>query len=269
MSTKKSSNIALVKTLSALNAGLDKADAQLAGGPSLTPDDKRHAARARKGSDRVIQVLAQLSKAHGLDSPALNSTAMLDRLDTASTLAPTIARLTKVLKYASDAQFVAQNDAWAMSRQLYALLQTRAATDGALAEALQPVTDFFNYRHESTLESKPTKLQIRMNAKLRSAERLVARSKPRAATLEAESEAHAAAPAPVPAPAPAPAPAQPPQPAVVIVQQPAPAPAPVAQPAAVVPAPLVVSAPAPNGVTNGVSNGAAQSAVLSLNGSSH
>jgi len=284
MSTKKSANanVALVKTLSALNAGLDKADAELAGGPTLTPDEKRRSARARKGSDRVIQVLAQLAKTHGLDSPSLNSTEMLDRLETATRLAPTIARLTKVLKQMSDAQFVAQNDAWAMGRQLYSLLQTRSATDGALAGALQPVTDFFAYRHESALESKPTKLQTRMNAKLRAAERLVARSKPRASVLEAESDAHAAAVAapvaapvavaPVAAAAPA-APSQPQQPSIVIVQPPVPAatPAPIAQPVVPVAPPSQPSQPSQPVVTNGVNgvngtNGAASAALLSLNG---
>jgi hypothetical protein len=237
MNTKKSTNIALM--LSALNASLDKADAQLANGPSLTPDEKRRAARARKGSERIVQTLAQLASSHGLDSSALNSSDMLERLDTATKLTPT--RLTKVLKQTSDAQFVAQNDAWAMARQFYALLQTRAASDGTLAAALEPVTDFFHYRHESAVDAKPTKLQTRANAKLRDAQRLVARSKPRASVIEEENEAHASAP---------------------VAAAPAPAPAPVAQPVAPPSATIASSTPAAsngasNGYVNGASNGAA------------
>ena len=253
MTTKKNNinNTTLAKLLVALNSSLDKADAQLAGGPSLTPDQKRRAARARKGSERIVQSLAQLASSHGLDSSALNSSDMLERLDTATKLMPTVTRLTKVLKQTSDAQFVAQNDAWAMARQFYALLQTRASSDGTLAVALAPVTDFFNYRHESAVEDKPTKLQTRVNAKLRDAERLVARSKPRASVIEEQNEARASTSVPTPAPAPQPQP-------VIIVQQPAPAPAPtpVAQPVIPPSVTIVPSMPSiSNGVTNGASNG--------------
>ncbi len=101
----------------------------------------------------------------------------------AAAFAPALARLQKLEKRMSDEQFVAQNGAWTMGLQFYALMQRRATTDGALAASLAPITSFFNYRHDST---KPTKLETRANAKLRDAQRLVARAKPRASVLEEE-----------------------------------------------------------------------------------
>ena len=90
MATKKNntSNNTLAKLLDVLNASLDKADAELANGPSLTPDQKRRAARARKGSERIVQTLAELASSHGLDSSALNSSVMLERLESATKLTP-------------------------------------------------------------------------------------------------------------------------------------------------------------------------------------
>jgi len=276
----KNPNVGLTKFAEALSASIDKAEAML--GPdtlSLTPDEKRRTARQRKGGERVIQSIAEIAKAHGLDSPSLSSTSMLQSLEKSTTLGSALARIEKLQKRLSDEQFVAQNGAWSMALQFYAMLQRRATTDGTLAASLDPINTFFNYRHDSVTSEKPTKLQTRANAKLRNAERLVSRAKPRASVIESENEAHAAAPpaaAPTPQPqAPAAAP-QPAQPSVVIVQQPAAAaptpavaqPAPAAQPApqpavtsvTVVPptpSPYTNGAGASNGASNGYVNGAA------------
>ena len=168
---------------------------------------------------------------------------MLDQVSRATTFASALARLQKLEKRVSDEQFVAQSDAWSMGLQFYALMQRRATTDGTLAASLAPITAFFGYRHEST---KPTKLETRANAKLRDAQRMVARAKPRASVLEAEYESQhdATSSAPVvTTPAPSPVPVAP-KPSII-------QPAPVAQPAPIVqPAPV-----ASNGVANGGSNG--------------
>ncbi len=166
---------------------------------------------------------------------------MLEQQSRSTTLSAVVARLEKLQKRVSDEQFVAQNSAWSMGLQVYAMLQRRATTDGTVAAGLESVNSFFNYRHGSVTNDKPTKLQTRADAKLRDAQRLVARTKPRAAVIEEENEAHASAPvaaAPTPAPAPV-TPAPQPQP-IVIVQQPAPAPAPVAQPVVAQPSVTIV-----------------------------
>ena len=242
MATKKmSAQESLTKIVDALNKSLDAAESQLGpDAPALTSDAKRRIVRTRKGGERVLQQIAELVKAHGLDSPSLSSTEMIAQLERSTTFASALARLQKLEKRVSDEQFVAQGDAWTMGLQFYALLQRRALADGTLAASLGPITSFFNYRHDST---KPTKLQTRANAKLRDAQRLVARSKPRASVIEEQYDAHAATPA---------------------AHAVTPAPAPVAQPVAMpIPAPVVAAPSAPsiivpassNGASNGPSNG--------------
>ncbi|MGH7286093.1 MAG: hypothetical protein ACRELY_31615, partial [Polyangiaceae bacterium] len=195
--------------------------------------------------------------------PSLSSTEMLSQLERSTTFASALARLQKLEKRVSDEQFVAQGDAWTMGLQFYALLQRRALTDGTLAASLGPITSFFNYRHDST---KPTKLQTRANAKLRDAQRLVARAKPRAAVLEEEyDDAHTATPAAPAVSVVTPAPAPVVQPASPVVQPAPVAPAPsIIQPA---PAPSVTITPAASSsASNGVSNGASNGAINGSNG---
>ncbi len=233
MPTKKASPAnTLDKTLDQLNKSLDTADAQLGSDtPSLTTAQKRRLGRSRKGGERVLQMIAELVKAHGLESTALQSASMLADQERAANYAASLARLQKMEKRISDDQFVAQSNAWEQGLQFYALLQRRAQTDGTLASSLAPITAFFNYRHDST---KPTKLQTRANAKLRDAQRLVARAKPRASVLEEETETSAQAPV---AAAPAPAPVT-------------------SKPSVIVSAPAAASNGAAPTMTNGTSNGA-------------
>lgn len=253
MKTNNKSN-ALSKYVTQITSTIAKAESTFpVEGEALTTLDKKHSVKPRKGADNIVRAIAELAKAHGLDSSALHSDGMLESLDTAAALAPLVAVLEKMTKRVADAQYSATSSAWANALQFYALLQRRAQSDGQLAASLDPISTFFAYRHQSVLESKPTKLQTRMTARLRSAERLVARSKPRASVLEQEYEAHATpAPAPVAQPAPQPVVQAQPQPVVA---------KPVVQPTVTIVAP----APAPtNGVTNGVNgyaNGASNGAL--------
>ena len=250
---KKTNAIGVSNYVKQLVAALSKADASFPiESDALTAQDKRHTVKVRKGSDAIIRQIAELVKAHGLDSTALHSEDMLRELENGVSLAPLAAILGKLAKRIEDTQYASNTNAWQMGLQFYALLQSRAQVDGQLAASLAPISSFFAYRHQAVLADKPTKLQTRMNAKLRTAERLVARSKPRADVLE-EAASHpsatpAAAPVSTPAPEPAPKPVAQPAPAPVVVSVPAPVVQPVATPA------ISIISPA-NGVTNGTSNG--------------
>jgi hypothetical protein len=241
MPKKKASPVdTLNQTLEQLNKNLDTADSQLGSETaSLTVAQKRRLGRSRKGGERILQMIGELVKSHGLESPAMQSASMLADQERAANYAASLARLQKMEKRISDDQFVAQSNAWEQGLQFYALLQRRAQSDGTLAASLAPITAFFNYRHDST---KPTKLQTRANAKLRDAQRLVARAKPRASVLEEESDASAHAPVAV-TPAPA---VVTPKPSVIVSATPA--------------ASNGVSPPMTNGASNGAVNGVATGA---------
>ena len=232
--------------------------------PSLTADAKRRIVRTRKGGERVLQMISELVKAHNLDSSSLSSTQMMAQQERSTTFASSLARLQKLEKRVSDEQYVAQGDAWTMGLQFYALLQRRAVSDGTLATSLAPITSFFNYRHDST---KPTKLQTRANAKLRDAQKLVARAKPRASVLEEEYETNASAPS-ASAQTPAPAPVATPTPAPVAKVATSPTPAPVVTTPAPTPSVIVPAPATANGASSG-SNGYVNGSNGYLNGASN
>jgi len=259
MATKKKKNTKNTNTLasyvSKVSSTINAAESAFPiDSPVLGPEDKKHGVKVRKGAENVIRQLAELAKTHELDSTGLHSEDMLEELNTSTSLAPLLATIEKISKRISDAQYSAQSGAYDKALQFYALLQRRAQTDGQLADALAPINEFFSYRHQAVLDAKPTKLQTRMNTKLKNAERLVARSKPRASVLEQEhDDAQKTASAPTAsAPAASPAPAAAPQPSVIVVQQPA---APAASQPAASSVTIVPPTPVTNGVTNGASNG--------------
>src|SRR5438067_8627978 len=74
----------LVKFVQDLTAVLAKAASGFpVDSPAMTPDAKRRTLKARKGGTRIIVSIAELVKTHGLDSNALHSSAMIERLDVA------------------------------------------------------------------------------------------------------------------------------------------------------------------------------------------
>ncbi len=245
----KNPNIALINFVRTVSAHLANAEKNFpTQAPPMTAEAKKHTVKARKGGERIVGEIANLVKSHDLDSGALDSTTMTTRLEAGTTLAPLIAQLTKIQQQASDQQYAAMSDAWGMALQFYALLQRRATTDTTLAANLEPIAAFFAYRHELVENAKPTKLQTRAAAKLRKAQKLNARAKPRASVLEQEADAAAAAashPAPTVTVSPTPSSS------VSIITT-----APVASPAPV-PAVNVVTNGASNGALNGASNGVA------------
>jgi hypothetical protein len=146
---------------------LDTFEAGLGGDPPLTAVEKRHAAKLRKGGDKVVTQIADLARQHQLESPALQVSAMLALMGKAEALQPLADRLAAFVKHVTDVIFSAQSAAWVMAMQYYALLQRRAATDAELATALQPITQVFAYRHSSNKPAvgSPTKRQRKAAAK--------------------------------------------------------------------------------------------------------
>jgi hypothetical protein len=137
-------------------------EAGLGDDPSLAPKDRRRAAKLRKGGGPIVTQVGSLASQQQLESPALQVATMLMLLGKAGALQPLVNRLAAFVKHVSDVMFAAQSQAWAMAMQYYALLRRRAKTDGELARALEPVTQFLAYRHPSTRApvGSPTKRQV-------------------------------------------------------------------------------------------------------------
>jgi hypothetical protein len=163
-------NAGLASLVEEISAFLDTAETRLGPeSPSLTGAAKRHTAKARKGADKIIAMLAPIVQQHKLESPTVSATQMLAQQKIASTLQPLQLRLQKVQKRVGDEAFSAQNEAWATALQLYALVRSRAKSDGTLATNIAPVKAMFGYRHPDVKAAKPNKVQTRAKRKLKGA----------------------------------------------------------------------------------------------------
>jgi hypothetical protein len=84
----------------------------------------------------------------------------------AAALQPLANRLAQLTQRVNDLVFAAQSGAWVSATKFYAILQREAPSDPSLAAALQPVTQFFAYRHPTMKASgTPTKPQKKATAK--------------------------------------------------------------------------------------------------------
>jgi hypothetical protein len=147
-------------------ASLDTIEVGLGDDPSLTPAEKRHGAKLRKGGENIFAQIGNLAQQQQLESPSLNVSDLTTALGKASALQPLANRVAAFSKHIEDVIFMAQSQAVVLGLQLYALLKKRAAGDVELATAMTPVTSFFAYRHPSTkAPGTPTKRQKRATAK--------------------------------------------------------------------------------------------------------
>jgi hypothetical protein len=143
-------------------AALEATEAGLPADPTLTPSEKRHATKLRKGGEPIVTLIGGLARQYQLESPVLQTDPMLADLEQANILAPLMQKLLAFAKHVSDLTFSAQSSAWLMALQLYAVLQRRAQVDGSLAANLAPATEFLAYRHKSTKPAgTPNKKQRR------------------------------------------------------------------------------------------------------------
>ena len=105
--------------------------------------------RLEGGGDKAVAQIGNLATQNQLESPALQVAVMLALMGKAKALQPLADRVAAFVKHVTDIIFSAQSVSWGMAMQYYALLQRRAATDAELASLLDPVTQFFAYRHPS------------------------------------------------------------------------------------------------------------------------
>jgi hypothetical protein len=175
---------------------LDAIEATLGSDPPLTPTAKRHSLRMRKGGATILATIASLAEQNDLESPAMQVAPMTAAAGKASALQPLANRLAPLVQHVNDLIFAAQSSAWESGMQFYALLHRRAASNTQLASALQPVTQFFAYRHPTAKAAgTPTKPQKKATKKA-------------VATLKDDAPELLAQPAPAESPA-APPPASP------------------------------------------------------------
>jgi hypothetical protein len=172
-------NAALAAAAQQAVATIDTIEAALGADPGLSPKDKIRAAKFRKGAGPMVSTIGDLAQQQQLESPAIPVALMLSLLARANAVAPLANRLAAFVALVNDIMFAAQSQAWGMALTYYALLQRYAKTDGTLATALEPVTEFLAYRHPSTKPTvgQPTQTQVRAATKAQKALATVAGGK--------------------------------------------------------------------------------------------
>ena len=136
-------NAALEQYVQQTVTQLDTVEVGLGNDPALTPAQKRHALKFRKGGDKIIAQIGNLAQQQQLESPALNVSDMMTTLGKAQALQPLSDRVAAFAKHVDDVVFKAESDSLAMAQQFYALLQRRALTDAELGTAMAPVVTYF------------------------------------------------------------------------------------------------------------------------------
>jgi hypothetical protein len=186
-------NAALAAVVQQALTQLTAIEASLGSGPPLTALQKRHAARMRKGGPAIVATIAGLTTKNDLAPPALSVASMTAQAGAAATLQPLADSLAQLTQLVDDLVFAAQSSAWVSATKFYAILRRQTPTDPTLATALQPVTQFFAYRHPTVKAAgTPTKPQKKATKK---AEATLAKDAPQALAPEAPATPAAAAPA--------------------------------------------------------------------------
>jgi hypothetical protein len=200
MSTKttKTESQSLAETVAEMIAFIEKVERLLPDTSNMHAAAKRRMPKPRRGNERVIATVANLAQTHGLDSPSLHSTAMIENMDRVRLLMPLETRLTALSKRVSDLRFLEQTQAWSSALQFWALLRRRAPTNSQLAVTIADLEQFFSYRNPKVIAEKPTKLQTRAKAQLAHAQELVAHARDRVGAIDATPVAPVAnAPSPI------------------------------------------------------------------------
>jgi hypothetical protein len=158
-------NAALEQFVQQTVTQLDTVEVGLGNDPALTPAQKRHALKFRKGGDKIIGQIGNLAQQQQLESPALNVSDMMTTLGKAQALQPLSDRVAAFAKHVNDVVFKAESDSLAMAQQFYALLQRRALTDAELGTAMAPVVGFFARKPVPKAAGALTKSQKKATAK--------------------------------------------------------------------------------------------------------
>jgi hypothetical protein len=121
----------------------------------LTAKDKKHTAKARKGSERYTPQLVALARDHGVSIASVP----LDEIQNASAEAEQLVPLQKLIDRmgarVKTRMFSAQSTAWSGSSKMYAVLKRLSRDDGEIATGLQPVEQYFNHRHPDVAKNHP------------------------------------------------------------------------------------------------------------------
>ena len=130
----------------------------VAGPPlALTGKDRQRAVRLRKGGEKVIPTITALSEQFGISLLSYPTSAITANVTQASRLVALHKQLVTATKQVSDAMFQADSKSWEGATVHYTALKRLAKTNGDLATALAPVSDFFAKKSSAVVKAEEEK----------------------------------------------------------------------------------------------------------------
>jgi hypothetical protein len=153
----KSEAVSNANVLDDAKALAEKITALVGPPPALTKTTIQRSAKLRKGGASVVQTVAMLSDQFGLVVPSNPTSAMVEKVTKAQALVALHKQLVAATKHVADAMFEAQSESWAGATVHYSMLRRLAKSDGNIATALQPVTQFFAARSTAVAEEDKAK----------------------------------------------------------------------------------------------------------------
>jgi hypothetical protein len=179
-----------------------------AAGPALalTAKDRKRATKLRKGGEKFIPTILALSEQFGINVASHPLTTIAANVDKVKNLTGVHKQLVTATKQVDDAIFQAQSDGWDGASVHYAVLKRLAKSNGDIATALAPATEFFAKKSAAVVKAEDAKRGHRKGAKAKSASATPAANETNGAPApEAPTPTVTAAPPPAPvAPAVAP-----------------------------------------------------------------
>jgi hypothetical protein len=122
---------------------------------TLTVKQRKAAARSRKGMERVVPTLANLSNEHGVSVPKQSTSQMTSNLDLVNQLEAVQTKLTSITATVGENVDFARSSSWVTATTLYGMLQKPALRDAQLKSQLAPVKEFFAYRTPAAKKAHP------------------------------------------------------------------------------------------------------------------
>ncbi len=130
----------------------------VAGPPlALTAKDKVRAIRLRKGGEKVIPTITALSQQFGINLPSHPISVITANVEQAKNLTAIQKQLGTATKQVTDAIFKAQSTSWEGATVHYAVLKRLGKTDGDLAAALAPVSEYFAKKSPAVVKAREEK----------------------------------------------------------------------------------------------------------------
>ncbi len=131
---------------------------------ALTSKDRRRSLKLRKGGEKVVPTLLALSDRIGLSVPAYPTSAIQAHLDKLKALSRVHEAVVSAEKQLADAIFQSQSQLWEGAVVHYSVLKRLGQSDGDIANALAPVTEFFAHKAANVVKDEEEKRGHRKGA---------------------------------------------------------------------------------------------------------